>query len=101
MHRDVLRVVRDDPRPQSVCPKIGDDPERAGADACVNGAEAVLVPCAVIVDSDDEVQPLFGIAEDVLDQSFVDAHLRQVAASSVIHGDVEGIIVAGLTASRV
>ena len=53
--------------------RICDDSERYGADAGVDGVKVVLVPCAVIVDGDDKVRSLLGIAEDVLDQSFVDA----------------------------
>jgi len=55
-------------------PRICDDSERYGADADVDGVKAVLVPRAVIIGGDDEVRSLFGIAEHVLDQSFVDAH---------------------------
>ena len=52
-------------------PRIGDDPERYGADTSVDGAKVVLVPRAVIVDGDDKVQSFFRIAEEVLHQSFV------------------------------
>jgi len=55
-------------------PRIRDNPERYGVDAGVDGVKVVLVPRAVIVDGDDKMRSLFGIAEHVLDQSFVDAH---------------------------
>jgi hypothetical protein len=40
----------------------------------MDGMKVVLVPCAVVVNSNDKVGSLFGIAEDVIDQSFVDTH---------------------------
>ena len=52
-------------------PRIGDDPECYGADTSIDGAKVVLDPCTMIVDGDDKVQSFFGIAEDVLHQSFV------------------------------
>ena len=55
-------------------PRIRDDPELYGADAGVDGVKVVLVPRAVIVDGDNKVRSLFGIAEHVLDQLFVDTH---------------------------
>jgi len=67
-------LVRDRGGLEISAPRIRDDPERYGADAGVGGVKVVLVPRAVVVDGDNKVRSLFGIAKDVLDQSFVDTH---------------------------
>ena len=67
MHRPIL--VRDRGLKISA-PRIRDDSECYGTDAGVDGVKVVLVPRTVIVDGDDKVRSLFGIAEHVLDQSF-------------------------------